>query len=476
MEKIDNEETRKKIELKATTSTFLNSLAMDINDPMTFNNFFKSLFIVKIGNNNVVYITSDKLNSAIIDFINGYYKEVILKALKDTFEQTYDYKLVTNIKEIDDLEKPITAKMLVKSVSTFKKQESSSLNKDFTFDNYVESKFNESVIHLGKYIVDNSNSINDYKLIFIYSKSGLGKTHFLYAVGNELDKKGLVVKYINPDIFSREIASLLKENDQNKIKAIHETFHKADVVMFDDFQSYGIGNKKATVQTIFNILDYRITNNLLTIVCADKPINLLSNNFDLRIGTRLSQGLQLEIKTPDNNDWMKILDFILNQNDINPDNWEKEAKAFLTRNYSTSIRALLGAIKRVKFYGEFVKQTNSKYTLAVLNSIFKDIAQNKENITPESVIEHVAKYYKISRKEILGKSRNKDIVLARHIAIFIIRTQLEISLEQIGKIFGNRDHSTIINAIKKIEKEADEPDKSITKTITILSNNIYKVK
>lgn len=474
MNKYQDEKTIKKIEFKAATSTFLDSISMDINDPMTFKTFFENLSIYKIGLNNIVYITSDKLTDIMINFINQQYKQVILKALKDTFEQAYDYKLIMNIDEIE--EKTPSFKMLTKQNASLKKQESSSLNKDFTFENYVESKFNESVVKLGKYIIENAGQQNEYNLIFIYSKSGLGKTHFLYAVGNKLNKKGLVVKYINPDIFSRDISSLLKENNQAKIKAIHEVFHRADVVMFDDFQNYGIGNKKATVQTIFNILDYRITNNLLTLICADKPSNSLSNSFDARISTRLSQGLQLEIKTPDNNDWNKILDFILDNNDIDPNNWENEAKSFLTRNYTSSIRALLGAVKRVKFYGEFIKQTNTKYTLAVMNSIFKDIQQNKENITPESIIEHVCKYYKINKKEVLGKGRNKNVVLARHIAIFIVRTQLEISLEQIGKIFGNRDHSTIINAIKKIEKEIEEPDKSISKAISLLNNDIYKVK
>ncbi|MGV2392618.1 UNVERIFIED_CONTAM: hypothetical protein O8I53_06420 [Campylobacter lari] len=136
----------------------------------------------------------------------------------------------------------------------------------------------------------------------------------------------------------------------------------------------------------------------------------------------------------------------------------------------------MGALNRIKFYNNEIIKTNSKYTLTIVNSILKDMEQAKENITPDNIIDYVSKYYKIPKKEILGKGRQKDVVLARHIAIFLIREQLNVSLEQIGKFFGNRDHSTIINAIKKIEKESENPDLSLKRTISIISDDLYKKK
>lgn len=472
----EKEDISQKIQLESCTTLFLKSLNLDINDPKIFDIFLKELKIVKIGKNNIVYIYSN-LSDASIKYLETVYDQTFSKALTETLGKAYNYKIINDLKMIDLLENTTTQKQIIKTAISLKKNKSSFLNEKFTFNNYVKSNFNEKIIQVGKHIINSVDSINDdYNLIFIYASTGLGKTHFLHALGNELSKKNKIVKYVNPDIYSRDIAYFLKENDQTKLKLIRDNFCSADVVMFDDFQSYGIGNKKATVHSIFNILDYRMNNNLLTIICADQNLAKLNNIFDSRIISRLSQALQLEIEQPDNNDWLKILDFILKENGISPEKWENEAKLFLTRNYSTSIRALLGAVTTVKFHGDFVNKTNSKYTVAILNSIFKDIIQNKENITPTSIIEHVAKYYKLTKKDLLGNSRKQEIVLARDIAIFIIRTHLDLTFQNIGKIFGNRDHSTIINSIKKIEKETINSNKPINKILSILSNEIYKIK
>lgn len=136
----------------------------------------------------------------------------------------------------------------------------------------------------------------------------------------------------------------------------------------------------------------------------------------------------------------------------------------------------MGALSRIKFYKNDIIQKNSKYTLSVVDSILRDIQESKETITPETIIDYVAKYYKISKKDILGKGRQKEVVLARHIAIYLIRDQINIPLQQIGRFFGNRDHSTILNAIKKIEKESDNPDLSLRRTISAISDDLYRKK
>ncbi len=126
------------------------------------------------------------------------------------------------------------------------------VDKTKTFDNYVEGNFNKEAIRIAKLIVDGEE---DYNPIFIYGKSGIGKTHLLNAICNEFLKKDVTVKYINANSFTRDISYFLQENDQRKLKQIRNHFDNADIVMFDDFQSYGIGNKKATIELIFNILE-----------------------------------------------------------------------------------------------------------------------------------------------------------------------------------------------------------------------------
>lgn len=114
--------------------------------------------------------------------------------------------------------------------------------------------------------------------------------------------------------------------------------------MFDDFQYYGQGNKKSTLQVINQILDFRILNKKVTVFASDKGVSALNNMFDSRLISRLTSGLQVEIKPPKQDDLLKILEHFININKMHPDNWEDEAKNFIVRNFKKSIRSLIGAI------------------------------------------------------------------------------------------------------------------------------------
>ncbi|WP_027334603.1 chromosomal replication initiator protein DnaA [Mycoplasmopsis felifaucium] len=459
-----NVKNEKEILMQSYTQTFLNILVSEINDPLMFKSFFNNLKIVNVEGSHVTIGTTVKLTS--ISAVASVYENSINKALEETFEHpcTYGFEDMTTI----------NSNKKKKEVSLIKSELfNSDINKNLTFENYVECDFNKEAIRVANYIIEGGR---EYVPIFIFGKSGLGKTHLMHAISNKLIEEGSKVKYINANSFSRDISVFLQENDQVKLKKIRDEFDESDVVLFDDFQSYGIGNKKATINLIFNILDYRISSKKLTIVCSDRPIYSLNNMFDQRLITRLSIGLQLEIKEPIQADLLKILNFMIDKNNLSPELWEKDAKQYIVRNYANSIRSLIGAVNRLKFYNTDIIKTNSKYTLTVVNSILKDIQQVKEKITPDMVIEYIAKYYKVSKKDILGKTRKKDVVLARHIAMWLIRSLIDVSLEQIGKIFGNRDHSTVTNAINKINKESDQGDSSLKRTISQISDELYKNK
>ncbi|UUM19494.1 DnaA ATPase domain-containing protein [Mycoplasma sp. 1018B] len=342
-----------------------------------------------------------------------------------------------------------------------------------TFNNYVVSDFNNEAINMAKIII---NGRTDFNPIFIYGSSGLGKTHLLNAISNEFLNKNKTVKYINPNVFIREMSIILQENDQNKLLEIKNLLSKVDLLIFDDFQSLAIGNKRKTINSIYSILDTRKTENKITIVASDKSLELLSNSFEDRLITRLSEGLQIEIKKPNQKDLYKVTEFLIDDLKMNHNNWDDEAIKFITRNFSSDIRKIIGALKKVLFHKETIdKDLNSKYTLITVKNILSTIQKNKKNITPETIIEYVSKYYKISKKEIIGKNRKKEVLLARNIAIYIIKAELELSFEKIGSIFGNRDHSTIINSIKKINEEINSKDPNLKQTISEINNDIYRL-
>lgn len=452
----------KSLALQTYTNTFLEILQNEIGDQLTFKTFFNDFRITNIDGSHITIAVSHAFISRPIVF--EMYKPSIQKALDETFDFdcTFDFE---DASEIQKTKKKATVKN--------PEVEFQDIKKEATFDNYVECDFNKEAIKIAKYIIDGGN---DYVPVFIFGKSGLGKTHLIHAICNELIKKGEKVKYINANSFSRDISLILQENDQKKLKKIRDEFDEADAVMFDDFQSYGIGNKKATLNLIFNILDYRIEQKKTTIICSDRPIYSLKNMFDARLITRLSIGFQSEIREPQYNDLLKILDYMIEEQNLEPSLWEKDAKQYIIRNHANSIRSLIGAINRLRWYNKDIIKTNSKYTLSVVNSILKNIQEDKKDITPDMVIDYVAKYYKISKRDILGKSRKKDVVLARHIAMWLIRSIIDISLEQIGKMFSNRDHSTVINAINKIDKESEESDTALKRTISQITDELYRNK
>ncbi|MGY5139120.1 chromosomal replication initiator protein DnaA [Mycoplasmopsis gallinarum] len=467
------------IDLKVFNDLFLNSLKMEINDSMMYNTFFAQWKIHGFDNKEKKVIIASPQSNEILKMIKNNYDENILKALNEAFNIDCNYSFLviknpTTEKKVE-IVKDQNKKVLKTNSSSEKKE--NNINANFTFRNYCISDFNLEAFEMAQMIIDENNErkVSLYSPIFLYAKSGLGKTHLLFAIHNELTNRNKNVKYINPNIFTSEVSLLLQENDQKKINKLKNELNSYDVLIFDDFQNFGIGSKRATIQLIYDILDYRINNELLTIFAADKHINYLPVIFGERLISRLSYGLQIEIKPPNQSDLLKVLDFLLESNNFDLSNWEKDAKKYITRNNSQSIRNLIGAITRIKFFTkEIDKRMNSKYTLAVVTGILETIHKNRENITPDTIIEYVSKYYKISKKEMIGKSRTRDVVLARYIAIYIIKEQLKLPYEKIGQFFGGRDHSTILTAVKKVKDDFEKSDKNLKNVISTISDDIYK--
>lgn len=477
-----NENSKRKSELIAYTETFLKALNTEVTDKMLFKNFLADLRILDINQADHVTLGST-LTAAKIKGVAKTFGLAIKKALNDTFgrECTFSFKMIIdpNKVKIEALNnKSIKVnksenKSIEESFKASNEAGASLLNPDLTFENYVEAGFNKDAIKLAKQIIDGSANYNP---AFIFGKSGIGKTHLLHALGNELVKKGKTVRYVNPQIYLIDITTVLQEHDIKVLKAQKDWFDNVDVLMFDDFQNYGTGNKKSTIQTIQSTLDNRINNKKVTLFCADKPVNSLTTMFDERLTTRLAAGLQVEMLKPGPKDFSKIFEYLLNKNNYDIALWDQDAKEFILRNFTDSIRTLLGVISRLNFYKPEVEERKARYTLPNVKQILKTIQKNKDNITPDEILDYIAKYYKISKKDIIGTSRKKDFVVARHITFYIIREQLKMSLEDIGKLFHNRDHTTILSALAKLKKEMDEPDSSLKRTISYITDDLFRIK
>ncbi len=422
--------SKREIEINNLTNTqqIVNYLETYISDPMAFNSFIKDVKIVGDEGDKVIF---EALSEPALNVLKEDYKKIFLHALHEVLEREVEVEFVLKGRYI-----PNDANKYSKE-SIFKEN----IIDKYTFDNYVESKFNKQVIKGAKEIAAEEGVFSPF---FVYSSSGLGKTHLLHAIGNEVKKRGKKALYINPDTFTFKITDSIKKGQEVVNKSIEE-ITRFDYLLFDDIQN--LGDRSRTLQVLLNILNIAFENNIQIVITSDKTPNELGG-FEDRFITRFERGLTLKINQPKLEDLILILKFKLDIEKLSDSKWEDEALEFIARNYSTSIRSIEGAVKRIKFFA--LDNNSLKYTYSVITKIFDQLKINKEELTPNRIVSVVAHYYKVSATDIYGKTRKQEVVLARHISMWLVRSINKFSYKQIGKTFG-RDHSTTMAAISKVD-------------------------
>ncbi|WP_051619088.1 chromosomal replication initiator protein DnaA [[Mycoplasma] collis] len=437
----------------------------NIKDQVIFDSFLTQILINDLNNDNIFFYIEDK-------FVENYVKENFLSfiamCVKKLLNKELNIKFVS-LEKIENFKSDINVshdKNIVENVidnSNF----DDFLIKNLTFDNLVKSSFNSELFKISDIILNENEPV--YNPIFIYSASGLGKTHFLNAIGNELKKQNKKVFYLNPNTFVNIVATSLQEKDSVRLNKYADMLISVDVLLIDDVQT--LGNKTKSLEILFNVINELNKKKAQILICADKKPEFLGG-FEDRFITRFQNGLTLNIKQPNEKDLMKILKFKIEKQKLKFENWDESSLVFLARNFYKSIRELEGAVNRIKF---FSKDTNNiKYTEIVLNNIFNDITLSKKNITPERIIQCVANYYRIKPNEIASKSRRKDLVVARNMVVWLMRKCLEFAYEKIGKYLGGKNHSTIIASYKKIESEIQK-SRDIKNAALVIEEKINKI-
>ncbi|WP_127942815.1 DnaA ATPase domain-containing protein [Mycoplasma sp. ATU-Cv-703] len=429
------------IDNKTNSASLVNYLEGVIGDEIILNSFIRDL---KIVTTTPTYVLIEVNSRQAIELINSEYKEVFQHAIEIVFNKVLDYKLRWKGQQISPVENVSPAV-------------SKNINPRFNFANYVVSKFNHEVVKIAQKIITN---VGRFSPFYVSSKSGLGKTHLLHAIANQAILNGNSVIYIEPNKFTRDVTQIVRKNQD--IVSFTENFLKYDFLLFDDIQN--LGDRNVTLGILFNIINRHIEEQKQIVICSDKLPNELSG-FEERFITRFSSGISSIIQEPEIDDLIKVLEFKIKQENLNPEQWEKDAIRFIAQNNAYSIRSLEGAVKRVLFFAE--SNSKIKYTYTVISNIFKDLGGDLIEMTPLRVLNVICDYYKINRKDLVGKSRKKNFVAARHMAIWLIRKINKLSFNEIGKIFGGRDHSTIIFSVKNIDHLM-----SINKTIKIAARNI----
>lgn len=317
------------------------------------------------------------------------------------------------------------------------------VNFEYTFDNFIVGNSNKFAHAVCIAVAD--RPAQDYNPLFIYGPSGLGKTHLLYAVTNEIKKKNpkANIIYIKGEDFTNQMIDSISRKTLGKFR---DKYRTCDVLLIDDIQF--IEGKVSTQEEFFHTFNALYDDGKQIILASDRPPKSMER-LEERIRTRLEWGLMADIQPPDLELRVAIFKNKLFQAGITvPD----EIINYLAENLRSNIRQIEGAVKKlvaIKFL------EGSEITLDIVKNRISDLLGGAEpiGVTIDKIFTAVEKKYGVSKSALTSKSRVKEIAQARHITMYIIKTVVEMSYPNIGKMFGGRDHTTVMNSIDVMEKK-----------------------
>jgi chromosomal replication initiator protein len=389
-------------------------------------------------------------NSFYTDWIEGRYRPILYEALRSLHHEHLKirYRAVQKIKEAGTPPK-------------FYQEDASHLQQRYTFDNFVIGESNKFA-HAASLAVARAPG-REFNPLFIYGGVGLGKTHLLQAVGNHTKAhlSDLRVYYVGCEQFMNEMIDALQ---QNRMVQFKNKYRRKDTLLIDDIEF--LEGKEGLQEEIFHTFNALYDDGKQIVFSSDKPPSALAN-LEERLVSRFQGGLVCDIKPPSFEIRIAILKTKAQASHIQvPD----EVIVFIAEQVKTSIRDLEGALIKLCAFSSL---TNGKIDVSKARELLQDIlSRNGKEITVETIQKAVASHFNISLGALRGKRRMQSIVLPRDVAIYLSREYTALSLKEIGKMFGGRDHTTVIHAHNKIrmllaqDRDLSDEVSNIVKLIT----------
>ena len=425
-----------------------------LQERQIFDSFFADTYINDIKGDTITVIVNSLTAERLL---SSKYIDLLKEAVAEVTEFSYELEF----KQLGDVTKTKFAQAGVQikqeeETSFFKNAE---IKSDLTFESFVEGDFNKEAYRAASLISQKPGEV--FNPLFIYSNSGLGKTHLLQAIGNKIKAKNPKAKilYIDANDFVEEYVKFVKGEKENE--TLKDFFSTVDVLLFDDVQF--LENKVKTEEMFFYVYQKMVNSNKQIAITSDRQPTELKGLED-RLVTRFTQGLTVKINTPDQDTCVKILEKQIENEGLKIDNFDPAVLYFYADKFSNNVRELDGAFNRLIFYVSQIKQVE-KITLDVAIEAAQNITGIKNVATQLSetkIINVVADYYNLVPSQLTGKVRTGQLALARHVAMYLIRNNIDVPLSKIGNIFGGRDHTTVMNGIMKVENmlKTDEPLKA----------------
>jgi chromosomal replication initiator protein len=470
---------------------FKSNLPYLINKKMTNEELWKTaLGEIELSISKANFITWFK-NTSILSIKDGHVVVGVPNGFaKEWLENKYDLYILRALKNIQDdiksasclissgatqsfpqiyKEPAVDAVQAPKKTAFFSEKKSqtsqeSNLNSRYTFDNFVIGGSNE-LARAACFAVSQSLG-NVYNPLFIYGGVGLGKTHLIQSIGNEVLRSNPKsrVKYISSERFTSDLIDSIKNQ---KIKEFKEYYQKIDLLIIDDIQF--ISGKEKTQEEFFHIFNYLYQLNKQIVLSSDrapKAIQILEE----RLRSRFEGGMIADVSKPDLETRLAILKKKVAQNGMEI---TEDALEFIASNIKNNIRELEGALNRVSVSAQLTKKSvDSAYAKQVLSDLIS--SGKKKGITHKHIIKVVSDFYEIEPTDLIAKNRKQEVVKPRQIAMFLMRSELSYSYPGIGDKLGGRDHTTAIHAYEKIS-EAIKIDEKLNEELTIIKDLLYTI-
>jgi chromosomal replication initiator protein len=430
--------------------------------PANFATWFKNTGIVDLKDGEALVSVP---NSFAKEWLEQKYNKNIFKILRDLDDGVKEVKYVIGKQDLKVLKRERIILPAVDQLEfpEFKVDKETNLNPRYTFENFVVGPFNELPHAAAQAVSKNPGAV--YNPLFVYGGVGLGKTHLLQAIGNEVIKNfpEKRVRYVSAEKFTSGVITSIKNHDMENFKS---RYRQIDVLIIDDVQF--LAGKEKTQEEFFHTFNSLYEKNKQIILSSDRPPKTIPALAE-RLRSRFEGGMIADISSPDFETRVAILKTKSKERGVElPD----DILHYIASNIQKNIRELEGALNKLIAH-------------QALNSHMADLEKTKELLksivfsppkvaSPRKIIQAVAEFYDLKEKELLTASRKKEIVFPRQIAMYLLREELKSSYPFIGRKFQGKDHTTAIHACEKIARELQSNEK-LKEEMVLIKQKVYSL-
>ncbi|MBI2024527.1 MAG: chromosomal replication initiator protein DnaA [Candidatus Harrisonbacteria bacterium] len=449
------------MDLKELWQTALNEIELQVTRPNFITWFKNSQLLEKKDGAALIGLP----NNFAKEWVENKYYKIILGVLRNLDDGTkkLDFMVTAGpsaakISESKAKKSPVEDQPVIPEL---KVDPETNLNPRYTLASFVVGSSNDAAYSAAQAVIQAKDIGKKYNPLFFYGGVGVGKTHLIQAIGNEIKsfhQNKFKVRYVPSEKFTNEVITAMRNK---RMETIKEKYRGVDVFIIDDIQF--IGGKTRTEEEFFHTFNALHQNNKQIIVSSDKPPRFIPT-LEERLRSRFEGGMVCDIGFPDYELRVAVLNAKVQEKGFN---LSPEVIGIIANKVRKNMRELEGVLNKISFYQQTKNQEiTPKLAESIINESIQDPAQ--QNLNYGHVVKVVAEFYEISSNDLIGRCRKKEVVEPRQIAMYLLRDVLNLSFPYIGERLGKRDHTTAMYAFEKISQEVNKN--------SMLNNKIMLIK